>query len=263
MALVVVAMLAPLVACTDRRLNCDGSGPCTDDPPYQYAVTSVSLASTDQEARAMGFDLNRDGISDNQLGRALAANADVLDIPGLVASGVSDGRYIILGQVIAADLTNGGSHGDGVIFQLLRGGYPSTEHGRPSFAAYECCGHPYVDTSISDGTISGGPEILTLPLYFGTDPFITLMYDAYVEGGPVSEETIGSLRVGGSLSLAVVQQQVLPALRAQLPPGRTLDESLFVSDVPGVHDEAMSFALTLELTRAEFEIEFHDNTLLE
>ncbi|CAN5750503.1 hypothetical protein BH11MYX2_BH11MYX2_16610 [soil metagenome] len=255
----VFTMFVGVAACTDSDgPRCGEPGACGSD--YQYVAKNVSIASTPEQALMDGFDLDGDGTPDNQLGVALASLAPAINVSAAVSQAVAEQRYIILAHLIAGDFTDWGRDSTGAGIGLYRGGYPESLDGTPSFDAYESrAGDTLLDASIAGGSMTGGPGSLALPFSVGGEIFLLHAHHVHVEAGGLSEAGIGTLRLSGSVALSAIQEHVLPELRAQVPSGTLLDESMFVSDMDdGV--PSMSFALRLGASRATFDIKFPDLT---
>lgn len=219
--LLLFAFPASLVACGGGD---DGTAP-PSGPHHGYVVDSVSVPEDKI------FDLDDDGVKDNQLGQVLnILTSQGFDIQGTLDEAVAQGTIILLYDFQAPDLAS--AAGAGLRIKLGDNPTPAA----CTDANDMVCGHHLggtatfdispnspanagVDGKIAGGVFSGGPgEVLLQIALAGADPIDLNLIGTRAKATGISDTAIGELTLAGALTENDLNTKVIPAIHAQLNP---------------------------------------------
>jgi hypothetical protein len=195
---------------------------------HTYVVSRVDIPVDGEQADELGFDLDGDGVVDNQLGNILAAlitaaPAGSLDLQGSIDEAIAEGSILLLADIQATALTQAANAG----FRLFLGDNPTpapctgpedtvcgrhlTGDGSFTIAA----GSPtdiVVGGNIVGGRFTGGPGRLSMQIAFGDTSIDLVLVRARAEINGITVDGFGQSRVGGAVPNENVQNEVIPAV---------------------------------------------------
>lgn len=219
------ATTASLVACGGGD---DGVEP-PSGPHHGYVVDSVTVPEDKI------FDLDDDGVKDNQLGQVLnILTSQGFDIQGTLDKAVAEGTIILLYDLQTPDFSTAAGAG----LRIKLGDNPSPA--ACTDANDTVCGHHLdgnatfdisasspsdagVDGKIAGGVFSGGPgEVLLQIALAGSDPIDLNLIGTRAKGTGITADAIGDITLAGALTEDDLNTKVIPAIHAQLGP--ILDE---------------------------------------
>jgi hypothetical protein len=226
-----------LAACggsDDTGSNGNGTGPDAAGEPegenYTYVINELRIPTSASEANQLGLDLDGDGETNNALGILLSALGNVvgdIDLQATLNAQFDDGTIIVLAELKATSLADASN----AAMWVYLGDNPSTE---PCVAEDDCGYHfdgstsfdlaansptdARVDGTITGGSFSGGPGTVSLQLALVDDipPLNIDLVGARVEIESVSETGLASGRLGGGITLAQIEDELIPAIAAGL-----------------------------------------------
>jgi len=227
--LLALVLALPFGACGDDGGNDFNHAPelDPDGTVTTYVIDSVTVPTTQQEARAIGLDLDGDDEIDNALGGIFAtvgALSPDSDAQASVDQAVADGTTIMLAAVQATSLD--AAKGAGLFVAL--GEHPSTP--ACTDAADMVCGHhldgatsfdvsadspadSLVTGNIANGRFVGGPGavIVEVAVVDGADPLRLHLVGARADV-QVSDSGLMSGVLAGGLTQEEIDSTVLPSL---------------------------------------------------
>jgi hypothetical protein len=227
-----------LVACGGD----DGGTIVPEGEHYHYVVNQAFVPTTNTQAREYGLDLNGDTQVDNQLGMVLSTLAGMgFDIQGTIDAAIAEGSITLLVDIQTKDFTNTAAAGIQVFLgdnpmpaacnageeynEMTKTGCKRHLDGNGSFSI--AAGSPdnaALGGKIVGGTFTGGPGNVTLQIALGGTEAINLnLIGARAKASSISETGIGSGTMGGVVIAGAVTKQdidneVIPAIQAQLVP---------------------------------------------
>jgi hypothetical protein len=191
---------------------------------HHYVINSIDWPTTNNEARADGFDLNGDGVVDNQLGSTIAAlAAQGMDVQTPQDVAVARGTVLMLADFQATDLTTATDAG----FTLYAGTNPNPAPCNGS--GDTVCGHHLTGTgtfdaaamprenpivgAIASGVYSGGPGKLPVELsVLGGTPISTTLLGARAKLTATASGITQGI-IGGGIPTTDLQTMVYPAMQ--------------------------------------------------
>jgi hypothetical protein len=213
--------------------NGNGGSPDAGEPQgdnYSYVIDELRIPTSAAQANQLGLDLDGDGETDNALGVLLSTLGSVvgdIDLQATLNAQFLDGTIIVLAELKATSLANASNSA----LWIYLGDNPSTE----PCVTEDDCGHHLdgqtsfdlaanspttarVDGTISGGSFSGGPGIVSLQLALVDDipPLNVDLVGARVEIESVSETGLASGRIGGGITLVQIENELIPAIAAGL-----------------------------------------------
>ncbi len=237
--LAAAVMPLSLVACGGD----DGGTIIPEGPHYHYVANQAFIPTTANQAREWGLDLDDNGQVDNQLGMVLSvlASQGGFDLQSTVDAAVAEGDIILLVDVQTSDFSSTAAAG----IQVFLGENPTPAACMAGETYDEMnktgCGH-HLDGSgmfsiaasspdnaalggkIVGGKFTGGPGNLSLQIALGGPQPIKLdLIGARAEASGLSDAMIGSgttggVIFGGAVTKADIDNEILPAIHAQLEP---------------------------------------------
>ncbi len=238
LALALTSSLAlALAACGgDDGSNGNGAQPdAAGDPEgehHTYVVDQLQIPTSATEVSRYGLDLDGDLEPDNALGLVLSALGNVvgeIDLQETLDAQFDAGSLIVLADLQATSLDDASNSA----FWVYLGDNPGTDpcadeeeedcgyhlDGQTSFdIAANSPTDARVDGSISGGAFSGGPGVVSLSLALVDDipPLNVDLVGARVEIESVSETGLASGRIGGGITIAQIEDELMPAIAAGL-----------------------------------------------
>ena len=228
-----LAIPATLVACGGS--DDDGQEPPAG-PHYKYVVNKAFVPTNNNQAREYGLDLNNDTVIDNQLGMVLGVLAGRgFTVQATIDEAVAQGSIILL-----ADMqTESFSASNAVGLSVKLGANPSppactdandTVCGKHLTGAGTFQISPQspsdatLEGKIKSGVFQGGPGTIKLQIALGGDTPITLeLIGARAKASTITETNVGEIIVGGAVTKTALDNDVIPAIHAQLGPLITRD----------------------------------------
>jgi len=227
-----------LVACGGD----DGGSITPEGTHYHYVVNQAFVPTNNNQARDYGFDLNKDGTVDNQLGMVLSTLVSLgFDIQTSIDKAVAEGDIILLVDFQTKDFTNTTAAGiqvflgenptpaacnaDEMYDETAKTGCQHHLDGTGSFSiAANSPDNAAIGGKIVNGTFSGGPGELSLQIALGGTSAIQLdLIGAQAKATSISETAIGSgtsggVIFGGAVTKEDIDTKIIPAIQAQLVP---------------------------------------------
>jgi hypothetical protein len=233
MLVIATMMSASLIACGGGGDDDDDGGNQTVDPTgtnSQYVMSEILLPTTAAQANQYGLNLDGDeqGRPDNALGQILSTLANQsgdVDLQGAIDEQVADGSIIILANIKATALTMA----SGVGVWIFLGANPSPaactdvndmtcgKHLTGS-ASFDLDAASPTDAllvgQIVGGKLNAGPGNVTIQISLveGGDSLTLNLIGARLEIGSVSATGLMSGKLGGAVTDADLQNNILPAL---------------------------------------------------
>jgi hypothetical protein len=219
-------MVLPLVSAL-ALAACDFEIP----PAHTYVVSRVAVPTTIADATAFGMDLNGDGQVDNQLGRLVAALANLgVDLQSVVSGGIDRGTPILLLNLRTSSFSSTGD-----ARAEVRIGDPASAMPQPCAGPNDMICRRHLDGTgtfriatgsredialtgkISGGTFEGGPGAVSLELSFGGVAAVPLqLIGARARATGLSEGKIDRAVIAGGLTVDRFDTHVIPAIRERI-----------------------------------------------
>jgi hypothetical protein len=240
-------LFAALVALPMSLVACGGGGGSVTPTGmhYKYVTNKLFVPATHDQGDAFALDLNGDGVKDNQLGKALSALSSYFNLQNAVDSAIAEGSIIFLVDYQTSDFTT--SSGTG--FQVYLGKDPNPA-ACGTGESYTCntatppvctgCGHHLTGSGmftidptgptdsilkgkIANGTFTGGPGNLTLPLTIAGANLTLDLIGARVSMMGATPTALGMGDTGGAildggLTQDDLNNKVLPAIGTAIVP---------------------------------------------
>ncbi len=202
----------------------DGTEP-PSGPHTGYVVDSVSVPDDKP------FDLDGNGVKDNALGQVLGIlSGQGFDVQGSLDEAVAQGTIILLYDLQTPDFTT--AAGAGLSIRLGDNPTPAActdaadlvcgnhlEGGASFDIAAASPSDAGVDGKIAGGVFNGGPGNFTLQIALaGSDPISLDLIGARAKATGITANGIGEVLLGGAISEQQLNDEVLPAIHAQLGP---------------------------------------------
>lgn len=213
---------ASLVACGGGD---DGAEP-PSGPHHGYVVDSVSVPDDKP------FDLDGNGVKDNALGQVLGIlSGQGFDVQGSLDEAVAQGTIILLYDLQTPDFTSAAGAG----LRVKLGDNPNPPactdandlvcgHHLEGDATFELSANSPADAGV-DGKIAGGVfteaaagNISLQIALAGSDPINLDLIGAKAKGTGITADGIGEMLLAGAISEDQLNNDVLPAIHAQLGP---------------------------------------------
>lgn len=226
-------------------IACGGGGEDTIVPEgehYTYVASEVNLPPSSATARDFSLDLNGDGTVDNSLGMVLSTLAGQgFDVQGTVDEAVATGSVVLLLDFQTKDFSSAAASGLAVKLgatpnpaacnageeytcnmadppvctgcgRHLAGGASFTiAAGSPDNAA--------VAGKVAGGTFTGGPGDISLQIALAEMQPITLgLIGARAKATGISATAMNEVIVAGAITKDDIDNEIIPAIAAQLPP---------------------------------------------
>jgi hypothetical protein len=221
--------LSALWACGNVSDNQpDAMMPDTPAPPpptiERWIVSTQIVPKTTMEARALGLDLNGDGVVDNQFGAVLATlYGQGLDIQASVDTAIARGTILMLGEAAL-----GGADPTAATYTMYTGANPqpapcttptdtTCRHhldGTGTFAVAATSAHdPPLTGTIANGTLVAGPGHLQVTLLVGITPVVLDLLGARVRLQAVTPASLGQSVLAGAITQDQRDARIYPALQ--------------------------------------------------
>lgn len=235
-----------LVACGGD----DGGDITPEGEHYQYVVNQAFIPTTNTQARDYGLDLDGNGQVDNQLGMVLSTLSGMgFDLQGTIDGAIAEGSIILLVDFQTKDFTNTTAAG----IQVFLGDNPTPpacnqgesyddatktgcKHHLDGNGMFQVAANSPTNAALAgkivNGTFTSNPGNLTLQIALGgTDAIQLNLIGARAKASGITDSQIGSgtsggVVFGGAVTKEDIDNEVIPAIQAQLVP--TIQE-----DCPG------------------------------
>jgi len=216
-----LASTVSVIACGGGE---DGAAP-PSGPHFGYVVDNVVVPEDKV------FDLDDDGVKDNQLGQVLnILTSQGFDIQGTLDEAVAQGTIVLLYDFQTPDFAT--AAGAGLNIKLGDNPIPAActdindlvcgNHldGNATFEiSASSPDNAGVDGQIAGGVFSGGPgEILLQIALAGSNPIDLNLIGARAKATGITDAAIGDVTLGGALTEDDLNTKVIPAIHAQLNP---------------------------------------------
>jgi hypothetical protein len=207
-------------------------------PHTQYVVNAANVPTNPTQVKSFGLDLGspkankQDGMVDNQLGTVLSTLSTMgFKVQDGITTAMQDGSIILLADIQSEDFMS--SDAAGISILLGANPMPAPCSDPP---ANTMCGNHLKGTGsftvaanspmnaalagkISGGTFDAGPGDVTLQITLGgATPISLALQHARAQVQGISATAITSAVIGGEVSQADINSQVIPAVQQQLPP---------------------------------------------
>jgi len=213
----------------------DGGGGVIEGEHHTYVVDSVEIPDNADATDALGFDLDGDigGDTevDNQLGSVLTTLAQVggsgLNLQQAIDESVAQGDILLLADIQATDLAQASNAGVRIYFgenpnppactnpddvttcgQHLQGG--------ASFDVMSGSLADGVSGDIVGGRFTGGPGSLNIQISFSGTLINAHLIRAFAEVTGISADGFTSARLGGAITQADLDGEVMPAVQTTI-----------------------------------------------
>jgi hypothetical protein len=207
-------------------------------PHTQYVVSKANVPANPTQVKSFGLDLGspkankQDGMVDNQLGTVLSTLATMgFKVQDGIDTAVQDGSIILLADIQSEDFTSSNAAGVSVLLGANPMPAPCTDPTMPTTCGQHLKGtgvftvatnspqNAALAGKISGGTFDAGPGDVTLQITLGGAAPISLALQharAQIQG--ITADGIMTATIGGEVSQDDINNQVIPAVQAQLPP---------------------------------------------
>jgi hypothetical protein len=225
-----VAALGSLVGCGEVPLvpdaAIDAEGVIDTPPPpahSHFVIDRFTLPTTNAQARDLGFDLDGDLSTDNQLGMVLSAlSQQGFDNQLGMDQAIDRGTAIMLGDLAVYEWSPTGM-ATFTIFQGANPVPPACEgpqdqtcrkhlNGSGSFSLKPGATDTPLSGTLVDGTLTAGPGHLTIQLsLIDSAPVTVTLLGARINVLTTAATLSGKL--GGAVTMADVNDKIIPAMR--------------------------------------------------
>ncbi|MDF3066854.1 MAG: hypothetical protein K0R38_2455 [Polyangiaceae bacterium] len=218
--------LAPGGSGGAETLPSGGAGGASELVPegehYGFVIDTMMIPTNNNQARELAFDLNGDGVPDNQLGAVFGTLA-VMGLETGTEELVESGVVILLVDLQTTSFSRAAAAG----FNTFYGTNPVPDpcvddgdcgrhlDGTGSFDLTddELEGEPCIGP-IEDGVFSGTGGALPVRIAYSGQPLDLTLSEAHVELTGLSEDGFTTGRIGGLLTVARIDTQLVPGMHA-------------------------------------------------
>jgi len=199
-----------------------------DLPSRTYVIDHLSVPTTSGEATQFGMDLDNDGAIDNKLGTVIATLSGMgIDADAMVTRAIDHGDTILLARVGTTSFTNAqvatfetfaGSDpsvapctgtSDTVCRKHLAGGAAFTQMPAP-------IGSPLLGRFDSGMFYGKSGKLVVRVALLGAQPIDVVLLGSVARLTMASDMTIGEATLAGAISVADIDEKVLPAVHANM-----------------------------------------------